>query len=158
MIELKELLKTCKMKKHVCPFYDKAEAYVEEDGEAYKIVMFVQKKRKMPEKKDLTKNQKVFEYYKRVKGIREDDKEADKYLFPRFGPAVAELLKRTDGNTLNSFRAMEVMRSWAELHNNLEWNLDTIIKRWYDIEKEIPSFKLTHLTAEEIIILDAKGK
>jgi len=156
MVELKELLKTCKMKKHVCPFFDRAEAYVEEDGEAYKLIMFVQKKRKMPEKKDLTNNQKVFEYYKRVIGIKEDDAKSNAYLFPRFASAVAEMLKRTNGNVLNCFKAIEAMRSWAGLNGNLTWNLDTIIKRWYEIEPEIPAFKLTHLTAEEIEILSAK--
>ena len=137
-----------KRKRVICPFFEKIDKTVEFNGEEYSITMFVSKKRKKTVKEGLTQGQKVWEYYKRVKGIREDDTNADKELMPRHLRDIGTLLKYSNNDLINCFKAIEATSNWIN-SKGLEWNLGTVVKKWYELQADIMNVQLTHLSEVE---------
>jgi len=153
-MELKELIGQCKKKKHVCPLVDKLETFVEIDGETYKALVFLEKKRKKAAPDRLSPNQIILEYYKRLKGIPMDDPEANKMIMGRHSGDIKRILDYAKHDLRIALKAIEVTKKWNEQRNLMEWNLGTITKQWYNLSKEIYDGRpLESLTEDEKVVL-----
>jgi len=154
-VELKELLKTAKRKRYICPFFEEATMEVEEDGEKYRVVMYVQKMKapKTIPVKDLSYQQRIFEYYKRAKGIDENDKEYDKKWYVVFSSSLKALENMTMGKIINAFKAIENTKYYCE-GKGLNWTLNTVIKGYNYAEMNFHKQELKLLTSEERKLID----
>jgi hypothetical protein len=153
-LEIKDLLKTAKIKRHICPFFEEAITEVEQDGEHYRVVMYVQKK-KAPKNipvKDYTYQQRIFEYYKRAKDIKEDDKEYDKKWYQAMANALKSLEAMSMGKIVNAFKAIENTKYFCE-SKSLNWTLNTVVKGYNYAEMNFYRQKLKLLTEQEREIL-----
>ena len=141
-IDIDSILKE-KRKRVICPFFEKIDTIASSEGEEYNITLFVSKKRKKTVREGLTKGQKVWEYYKRVKNIHEDDTKADKELLPRYLRDIGTLLNYANDDLLSCFRAIEWTNNWCGT-KQLEWNLGTVVKKYYDFANDQNPTELTH--------------
>lgn len=157
---IQELLidKNIKHKKAGCPFMEKLQTVVTRDGEEYQYIVYVVKKRKPRRREKIGPNQRVWEYYKRVKHIAEDDINANETLLPRFARDIVTLLKYAKKDILRCFKAIEWVDNWSRYHKNkFEWHLGTVCKKWYEMQSTIDKVQLSYLTDTERHILRERG-
>lgn len=74
--------------------------------------------------------QKLVNYFFKLKGWNLSDKEY-KAIYPRYTRTAKKLLEISDFYTIKW--RMHKLRDWAE-SRELEWTLDTVLKKWIEID------------------------
>ena len=114
------------------------------------------------ERKDdsgLSNEKKVFEYYKRVRGINDEDILADYVDFPRFIRSIKKLLSFSKDNIIECFKAIEWVKNWAYRNNmtDEQWNLSTVSKKFYDFKTSKEKTRITQLSQSDVNYLQNMG-
>ncbi|MBI2450770.1 MAG: hypothetical protein HYV52_00305 [Parcubacteria group bacterium] len=103
----------------------------------------VKKSRKKGGENELTSIQGIVHYFFKLKGW--DYEKNKKHLGPvfrRYLRPAKELLKLTNNNSEKAKRYLDIIKRWAEA-TGLEWSLETVFKRWFDIINErLPQEKI----------------
>lgn len=99
------------------------------------------KKNKKPvlrkkKKVDLTSIQEVVHYFFKLKDWNyEKDKKKLGPVFRRYLRPAKELLKLANNDIGRAKHYLEIIKRWADA-TNLEWSIETVFKRWFDIINE----------------------
>lgn len=83
--------------------------------------------------------QSVVNYFYELKGWDYKEKKY-KLIYSRFTKPAKELLELCDGEVKEAKFCIKKVYEWAS-SRNLDWGIETVFKKWYDIDKLIPQVK-----------------
>ncbi len=83
--------------------------------------------------------QSVVNYFYELKGWDYKDKKY-KSIYARYTKPAKELLELCDGNINEAKFCIKKVCDWAK-SRDLNWGIETVFKKWYDIDKLIPKAK-----------------
>src|SRR3989344_6970266 len=101
--------------------------------------------RKLSSKEIATKNniEQLVNYFLELRGWANLPKEEYKkrnIIYGRFTRPAKHLLILTDQNLDRAKYLLDCVKRWAEL-KHLDWSIETVFKRWGEIEKDVPLIK-----------------
>jgi len=105
------------------------------------------KSKPKPKLNNAVKPQDIVNYFFELKGWANKDKEfyqKNKIIYARFTKPAKELLELCDGNLDEAKECLDKISTWAKSHD-LEWGIETVFKKWYDLDVLKPKEKKPYI-------------
>ena len=114
------------------------------------------KKKKKEKDKPLT-NQ-IVNYFFELKGWADKEKgfyKKNKIIYSRFTKPAKELLELCDNDLLEAKDCLKKLSDWA-ISRDLDWSIETVFKKWYDLDKLQPKEKRAYYKGDRVFKMSGK--